>query len=220
MRDAIEPATALARRSDGSRSFTGVRALITAVVLLPLLSAACQQAVPSPSSGQPAITSAAAVSPRAPASSSADATSSPATTPALASPGPQSDVLIVLVELAAEDPSPGGTFIVIENRGPTPADVGCWRLSTTTREDLRIPAGSTVPAGKSLRLFFERGAVANPDRLELRDDTGQVIDGTPVLDDTAADDQLFGRVGDGWVLGRPPLTSPLVDGGFISPGGC
>ncbi len=129
-------------------------------------------------------------------------------------------MFIGLVELAAEDPSPGGTYIVIENGGATPADIGCWRLSTTTREDLRIPAGSTVPAGGGLRLFFERGAVANPDRLELRDTEGRVIDTTPVLNDSAGDDQLFGRVGGEWVLGRPPLPRPLVDGGVIGPGGC
>ena len=238
MRDPIEPATARARRNERSRSFADIRALVAAVVLLPLLSAACQPAVPSPSTGPPAISpatfpaaAATAASPASPASPattaspSALASSGPGTSvepraSSIASRGSDAAVFITLVELAAEDPSPGGTFIVIENRGATPADIGCWRLSTTTREDLRIPAGSTVPAGKGLRLFFERGAVANPDRLELRDDTGHVIDGTTVLDDTAADDQLFGRVGDGWVFGRPPLASPLVDGGFIGPGGC
>jgi hypothetical protein len=125
-----------------------------------------------------------------------------------------------LVELAAEDPSPGGIYVVIENRGASSADVGCWRLTTMTREDLRVPAGSTVPAGGGLRLFFERGAVANPERLELRDREGRAIDVTALLDDTAGDDQVFSRVRGGWVLGRPPLPDPLVDGGFLRPIGC
>jgi len=210
MRDAIEP-VALARRRYRRRKLANVRALLAVIILLPVLSAACRGALPDRSASPPATSPSLSASPSAPASTPSNAG---------ASATPTGDVFIGLVELAAEDPSPGGTYIAIENRSATPADIGCWRLSTTTREDLRILAGSTVPAGGALRLFFERGDVANPDRLELRDNTGRVVDATPVLDDNAADDQLFGRVGGEWVLGRPPLPSPLVDGGVIGPGGC
>jgi hypothetical protein len=226
----IEPRRTRGRRHEQSGSCAGTRTLLATVVVVAVLSAACAQTAPSPSTASLAtpIGSAApsaATSPSSGPTATPSATATPGASPTPtsspeASPGRLGNVFLKLVELAAEDPSPGGTFLVIENDGATPADVGCWRLSTTTRDDLRIPPGSRVPAGKALRLFFERGAVANPDRLVLRDDAGTVIDGTPVLDDKAGDDQLFGRVGGEWVFGRPSLTSPLVDGGFIAPGGC
>ena len=225
----IDPGRTRGRRHELSGSCAGTRTLLATVVVVAVLSAACAQTTPSPSTG-PTTTPSGTAAPSAPAppsspTSAPSATATPeasptASSPPEASPSRLGNVFLKLVELAAEDPSPGGTFLVIQNDGATPADVGCWRLSTTTRDDLRIPPGSRVPAGKALRLFFERGAVANPDRLVLRDDAGTVIDGTPVLDDKAGDDQLFGRVGGEWVFGRPSLTSPLVDGGFIAPGGC
>jgi hypothetical protein len=197
-----------------------LRALVATFVVVSVVSVACQDASPTPSSSPSGSAAQSPSSPPSPSGSTAAATASAASTPSGSSPAAHGAVFIGLVELAAEDPSPGGTYIVIENEGATPADIGCWRLSTTTREDLRIPTGSSVPAGGALRLLFDRGAVANPDRLELRDSTGRVIDATPDLEDSAGDDQLFSRVGDEWVLGRPSLPSPLVDGGSIGPGGC
>ncbi len=210
MRDAIVPKPSRARRRSRRRTFADVRAFVAVIILLPVLSAACREVIPDRSPSPPVTSPSLSASPSTPASPSN----------ASASATPSGDVFIGLVELMAEDPSLGGTYVVIVDRDARPADIGCWRLLTATREDLRIPAGSTVPAGGGLRLFFDRGAVANPDRLELRDNEGRVIDATPVLDDKAADDQLFGRVGGEWVLGRPPLPSPLVDGGVIGPGGC
>jgi hypothetical protein len=222
MRDAVKPEMAGARPRVRRRT-PGPLGVALSLGLLALFLGACASVSPSPSASPPTVSASVSASPTeesSPSKPADGATPASQSAPPIASSGVGSDVLIALVELAAEDPSPGGTYIVIENPGVTPADIGCWRLSTTTREDLRIPAGSTVPAGGGLRLFFDRGAVANPDRLELRDKTDRVVDATPVLHDTAGDDQLFGRVGGQWVLDRPPLPRPLVDGGFIGPAGC
>lgn len=221
MRDRIAPKALPARPRARDGVAGTIRALIVTVVLVPVLSLACQEKLPTSSVG-PSVSAAPSPSspPNSPSGSTGAASPTAEATASSASPSVLGEVFIGLVELAAEDPSPGGTYIVIQNEGATPADIGCWRLSTTTREDLRIPTGSTVPAGGALRLLFDRGTVANPDRLELRDDTGRVIDATPVLDDNAGDDQLFSRVGGEWVLGRPQLPSPLIDGGSIGPGGC
>jgi hypothetical protein len=155
----------------------------------------------------------------APASPIGTPTASPLEPTGQPSGPPGLEAYIALVELASEDPGPGGTFVILANDGAAPADVGCWRLVTSRRDDLTIASGTQVPAGGGLRLFFDRGDVANPDRLELRDETGRVIDATPELHDTAGDDRLFGRTGDRWTLGRPALPQPVIDVGF-DPTGC
>jgi len=168
----------------------------------------------STASGQPSH----ALQTSRPTQTGGEATASPAGTPNPPSAPPGEDVFIALVELASEDPSPGGTFVVLASDAEVSLDLGCWRLRTS-RGELVIESGSRIPAGGGLRLLFDRGDVANPDRIELRDAGGRVVDATPQLHDTAGDDQLFGRTGDGWTLGRPPLPQPTEDGGF-SPDGC
>ena len=123
------------------------------------------------------------------------------------------------VELAGEDPSPGGTYVIVSNVDASPADIGCWGIRTSLA-DLTIATGTEVPAGGAVRFLFDRGQVDNPDAIQLLDDTGLAIDATPLLHDTAGDDQLFSRSDSGWTLGRAPLPSPLIDGGFQNPDGC
>jgi hypothetical protein len=115
------------------------------------------------------------------------------------------------VELAAEDPMTGGTFVIVENVGSKRVDLGCWRIVTRRAERvIRPPA--LVPAGAGLRLLFARGEAGNPDRIRLISRAGQLVDMTPVLNDTKADDRLFGRTSRGWVLGRQPLPARVSDG--------
>jgi hypothetical protein len=121
------------------------------------------------------------------------------------------------VELAAEDPMPGGTYVIVENRGASRVGLGCWRIRTgkTTRT---IKSPVLVPARAGLRLFFDRGDVRNPDRIALLNRAGRVVDTTPLLHDTKGDDRLFARVDGRWTLGRAPLPARVIEGGFLKPG--
>jgi hypothetical protein len=125
------------------------------------------------------------------------------------------------VELAAEDPMPGGTFVLIENRGKSLVGLGCWRIRTN-RAVLAIRAPARVPPGAALRVFFDRGTVGNPDRIRLISRAGRLIDSTPALHDTKGDDRLFGRTDGGWALGRAPFPARIIDGRLARPGssGC
>ncbi len=165
----------------------------------------------SPSaSGGPSVApsgSAVAASPTAPAGPTGPA------------PTPVGSIGFTHLELAAEDPGPGGTYVIVGNAGSAPFDIGCWRVRTSLA-DLAVAGGTTVPPGGGVRFLFDRGQVDNPDQVELLDNAGRVMDGTPRLHDTAGDDQLFSRSGSGWTLGRAPLPGPLLDGGFQNPGGC
>jgi hypothetical protein len=151
----------------------------------------------------------------APPASGLAPTGSPAPPPG----SPVSLVFLSQVDLAGEDPSPGGTYVIVSNVDASPADIGCWGIRTSLA-DLKIAAGTQVPADGAVRFLFDRGQVDNPDAIQLLDDTGLVIDATPLLHDTAGDDQLFSRSDGGWTLGRAPLPSPLIDGGFQNPDGC
>lgn len=121
------------------------------------------------------------------------------------------------VELAAEDPMPGGTYVILENRGRSRIGLGCWRIRTgKATRTIRSPA--VVPAGAGLRLFFDRGDVGNPDRIALLNRAGRVIDATPLLNDRGGDDRLFARVDGRWTLGRAPLPARVIEGRFLKPG--
>jgi hypothetical protein len=115
------------------------------------------------------------------------------------------------VELAPEDPMPGGTFVLVENRGKGSVGLGCWRIRTN-RAVLAIRAPAVLPAGAALRLFFDRGTVGNPDRIRLISRAGRLIDSTPALHDTKGDDRLFARTDDGWALGRAPFPARIIEG--------
>lgn len=125
------------------------------------------------------------------------------------------------VELAAEDPMPGSQFVLVENRGTVRVGLGCWRIRTN-KAVLAIRSPAVVPAGAVLRLFFDRGTVGNPDRIRLLNRAGRVVDATPLLNDTKADDRLFARTDMGWSLGRAPLPARVIEGRFAKPGssGC
>jgi hypothetical protein len=135
--------------------------------------------------------------------------------------GQPADVRVRAVELAPEDPMPGGTYVILENRGSARVGLGCWRLRTS-RSVLTIRRPTVIPARAGLRLFFGRGEIGNPDRVSLLSPAGRVVDATPLLNDTKADDQLFGRRDGGWTLGRGPLPATVVDGTLVrhSRSGC
>lgn len=121
------------------------------------------------------------------------------------------------VELGAEDPGPGGTYVIVENRTRSPVRIGCWRIRTGEGVR-RIKSPAVVPAAGGLRLLFDRGDVGNPDRIALLNRAGRVVDTTPLLHDTRNDDRSFTRIEGRWALGRAPLPGHVVDGRFVRPG--
>ena len=116
---------------------------------------------------------------------------------------------------------PGGTFVLVQNRGRVRVGLGCWRIRTN-RATLAIRPPMVVPAGAAIRLFFDRGTVGNPDRIRLLTPGGRIVDTTPLLHDTKGDDRLFARRDGAWVLGRAPWPARVIDGRFLKPGssGC
>jgi hypothetical protein len=115
--------------------------------------------------------------------------------------------VLFAVELEAEDPMPGGQFVLVENPSDASIDLGCWRLRVDEAEQAAvIPPSFPLPAGATARLF---ATLPNVGRIELVDRSGRVIDGTPMLSDTAHDDRLWFRTSRRWRFGR--LDDPLQD---------
>ena len=174
-------------------------------------------AVPSPASStagaSPAATPTTGASGTAGSSGAASPSSGASATAPVAA-----TVRIVAVELSPEDPMPGGTFAILGNTGSEPVSVDCWRIETAGGRTLTVSAPRPIPAGGGLRLLFDRGDVDDPDRLELLDAQGNVIDRTPLLRDGQADDRLLSPAGGAWQLGRPSLPTDLTDGSFDATG--
>jgi hypothetical protein len=105
------------------------------------------------------------------------------------------------VELEAEDPMPGGQFVLVENPSHASIDLGCWGLRLDATEPAMVlPPSFSVPAGATARLY---ATLPNAGRVELLDRSGRVIDDTPQLSDRAHDDRIWFRTAGGWRFGRP-----------------
>jgi hypothetical protein len=130
-------------------------------------------------------------------------------------------VRLQALELAAEDPMPGGSFVIVVNRGEKKVPLGCWRI-VTRRSRLVIQPPAVLRRGGAMRLAFDRGEIGNPDRIRLFTARGVRVDASPVLHDTMGDDQLFSRGESGWTLGRGVLPERIADGRLGKPGqwGC
>ena len=126
---------------------------------------------------------------------------------------PTSGPWLQAIELQAEDPMPGGQFVIVANAGAEPADLGCWRLeSVATGVALFLPPGTDIGIDEGLRVVPEVPWLATEDTVRLVDSTGQLVDNTPALRDESFDDQLWVRdVAGEWRFGRPELPSRLTD---------
>lgn len=116
---------------------------------------------------------------------------------------------------------PGGIYVIVENIGRGVVSLDCWRVRSdvVSGRGLLITGPDEIAPGAGVKLAFDRGQVANPDRLELIDNRGTVVDRTNQLEDTAMDDQVFSRTDGRWALGRPPLPDPTIDGRLATSGG-
>jgi hypothetical protein len=105
------------------------------------------------------------------------------------------------VELEAEDPMPGGQFVLVQNRADAAIDLSCWSLRLDgTEPAMVVPRTFSVPPGATARLY---ASLPDAGRVELVDRDGRVIDATPQLSDTAHDDRIWFRTAGGWRFGRP-----------------
>lgn len=137
---------------------------------------------------------------------------------------PTSGPWLQAIELEAEDPMPGGQYVIVANAGAEPVDLGCWRLeSVATGVALFLPPGADIAIDEALRVVPEVPWLATEDTVRLVDSTGQLVDNTPALRDESFDDQLWVRdVAGEWRFGRPELPSRLTDafGTVERPAGC
>lgn len=118
--------------------------------------------------------------------------------------GSASAVKLTAVELAPEDPLPGGQFVRVRNSGEKAAAIGCWRLrSRATGLTLYVEYGARLPAGRVAQLSGARAWLKAADRVTLLDAAGRVVARTPSLSDMAFDDRLWFRTAAGeWRFGR------------------
>jgi hypothetical protein len=154
--------------------------------------------------------------PTGPATSSRTAPTQPTT---VRTTGPSAgSVRLEMVELASEDPSPGGQFVVVRNGTSSPVDLRCWTLrSASTGTNARITEVPELAPGAAARLFADRGVLGNGDTLRLLDRAGREADRTPQLTDRSSDDRLWSRDRTGgWRFGRDPtVPAQIVDGRLV-----
>ena len=111
------------------------------------------------------------------------------------------------VELEAEDPLPGGQFVLVVVGGRS-FDLACWSLRVGDRRSATVvPGGGRVPSGGVVKLVTE---LPDPARIALVAPDGRVADRTPLLIDSGHDDRMWFRAGGRWRFGRAPETAGEV----------
>jgi hypothetical protein len=131
--------------------------------------------------------------------------------------GPQ----LVAVEIAPEDPSPGGQFAIVVNRGDTTIDLGCWRLRSSTGRLVVAPPLRLAPGAAAL-LTARRAWLSPVDRVRLHDAGGRLRSATPQLADRESDDRVWYRTVAGtWQFGRTSFGKGVAAGHLErAPGRC
>jgi hypothetical protein len=126
-------------------------------------------------------------------------------------------VVIAAVELQFEDPSPGGQSVWLANRGTNEQDISCWSITAaSSRVIAYVDNGTRLAPGRAVRFTAPPRMLGSRDTITLRDRTGQVIDSTPELTDSAGDDQLWYVLRGGmWTFGRTRLPEPVSDGRLV-----
>jgi hypothetical protein len=126
-------------------------------------------------------------------------------------PSPQ----IVAVELQPEDPSPGGQFVVLVNRGQTTVDLRCWTVRASAATLWVAPPLRLPPAGVAL-LSGTSAWLRASDRVRLFDAKARLRAATPNLSDTASDDRIWFKDASGaWQLGRKGFGKGVIAGQLV-----
>lgn len=132
-----------------------------------------------------------------------------------ATPRPDGLVRIIAVEVASEDPSPGGQYVLLFNGTSKAVDLACWTVrSASTGISARVSISAAIPPGGAARLFPDDRLFGSADTVELSTRDGQEVDRTPRITDRTGDDQVWFRdQTGGWGFGRGlALPSQVVDG--------
>lgn len=148
---------------------------------------------------------------------------SPPTTVPATPPAPGA-VYLAAVELAPEDPYPGGQIVLIVNGTGGSVDPRCWTVrSQASGRSARVLVDKPLARGAYLRLLPEVVLFDSEDAVSLLDAGGHVLDRTPVLTDRAGDDRLWSREATGpWAFVRGfHLPDQVADGRLVAaPGPC
>ncbi|WP_328993946.1 lamin tail domain-containing protein [Kribbella sp. NBC_01245] len=132
-----------------------------------------------------------------------------------ATPRPDGLIRIIAVEVASEDPSPGGQYVLLFNGTSKAVDLACWTVrSASTGSSARVSIAAAIPPGGAARLFPDDRLFGSADTVELSTRDGHQVDRTPRITDRTGDDQVWFRdqTGD-WRFGRGlALPSQVVDG--------
>ncbi|MFB6722889.1 hypothetical protein ACFCV3_22110 [Kribbella sp. NPDC056345] len=119
------------------------------------------------------------------------------------------------MEVASEDRSPGGQYVLLLNGTSQAVDLACWSVrSVSTGISARVSIGAAIPPGGAARLFPDGRLFGSADTVVLSNRDGHEADRTPRVTDRAGDDQLWFRdQTGGWRFGRGlALPSQVVDG--------
>lgn len=193
-----------------------------------LLTAGALLALPacSDDAGQRGPTAAPSTSPASlPTASSSPVPVSPSSSPSSpgasqppssqATPRPDGLVRIIAVEVASEDRSPGGQYVLLFNGTSKAVDLACWTVrSASTGISAHVSIGAAVPPGGAARLFPDGRLFSSADTVLLSTRDGHEVDRTPRITDRTGDDQVWFRdQTGGWRFGRGlALPSQVVDG--------
>jgi hypothetical protein len=130
---------------------------------------------------------------------------------ALALPAGEVPARLVGVELDPIDPSPGGQFVWVLNRGSAAMALGCYRVrSAATRTTFVVYPHTSVPPHAIAVLAPRTSWLRSSDRVQLLDPRGRLIDETPRLRDRSRDDRFWVRTGRGWRFGRGRAPSETL----------
>jgi len=99
-----------------------------------------------------------------------------------------------------DDYAPGAEFVELYNLGPTPVDIGSWKISSThgVPVTITIPLGTGIPVGGFFIVAHTTQWLDNEnEQIILRNAVGIEIDRTPVKSDPFNDVRTWQRYPDG-----------------------
>ena len=119
--------------------------------------------------------------------------------PVIPEPEPENRGLNVVINEVEANPSgldAGNEWVELFNPLSEAVDIGRWEIVTThdRTESFTFASGTTIPAGRYLVIQFPSQFIDNEDELLiLRNDLGNEVDRTPVLDDSQNDNRTWQR---------------------------
>jgi hypothetical protein len=120
------------------------------------------------------------------------------------------------LELAPEDPSPGGQFVWLYNPSAKTINLGCYRLRSS-RGTVVIRPNTLVPPQSTVTFAPPQAWLRANDQVELVNRTGKLVNRTPLLRDDAGDGRFwFKRPAAEWRFGTARTYGEEVVRGKIA----